>query len=129
MLIDWHVHINDPKYMGPPYWRHPVPMTMEHALAAHALAGLDPGDGALAHVVIKAIGVAILDPKTLDGAQLLTPRRTSVLQRLLVGHRHPRVPFRGLGLETFDHLNRAAVAGLGRIALIAGAGSRRDGQN
>ena len=41
MLIDWQVHINDPKYMGPPYWRHPVPMTLEHALATHELAGLD----------------------------------------------------------------------------------------
>jgi predicted TIM-barrel fold metal-dependent hydrolase len=41
MLIDWHVHINDPKYMGPPWWQHAVPMTIEHALAAHKLAGLD----------------------------------------------------------------------------------------
>jgi len=41
LLIDWHVHINDPKYLGPPYWRHPVPMSVEHALAAHELAGLD----------------------------------------------------------------------------------------
>ncbi len=41
MLIDWHVHINDPKYMGPPYWQNPVPMTLEHALAAHELASLD----------------------------------------------------------------------------------------
>ena len=41
MLIDWHVHINDPKYMGPPWWQHPVPMTIDHALDAHKLAGLD----------------------------------------------------------------------------------------
>jgi hypothetical protein len=34
MLIDWHVHINDPKYMGPKWWKHPVPMTLEHALDA-----------------------------------------------------------------------------------------------
>jgi hypothetical protein len=30
--------------------------------AAHALAGLDAGDGAFAEIVIAAIGVAILDP-------------------------------------------------------------------
>jgi Predicted metal-dependent hydrolase of the TIM-barrel fold len=41
MLIDWHVHINDPKYMGPKWWKHPVPMTVEHALDAHRLVGLD----------------------------------------------------------------------------------------
>jgi len=41
LLIDWHVHINDPNYLGPPYWRRPVPMSVEHALAAHELAGLD----------------------------------------------------------------------------------------
>ena len=41
MLIDWHVHINDPKYMDAKWWRHPVPMTAEHALAAHSLVGLD----------------------------------------------------------------------------------------
>ena len=41
MLIDWHVHINDPKYMGPRWWKHPVPMTVEHALDAHRLVGLD----------------------------------------------------------------------------------------
>jgi phosphoribosyl-AMP cyclohydrolase len=41
MLIDWHVHINDPKYMGPKWWKHPVPMTVEHALDAHSLVGLD----------------------------------------------------------------------------------------
>src|ERR1700682_3669509 len=41
VLIDWHVHINDPKYMGPQWWPHPVPMTLEHALAAHRLVGLD----------------------------------------------------------------------------------------
>lgn len=41
MLIDWHVHINDPKYMGPPHWKHPVPMTLENALDAHRLIGLD----------------------------------------------------------------------------------------
>ena len=41
MRIDWHVHINDPKYMGPPWWRHPVPMSLENALEAHKLAALD----------------------------------------------------------------------------------------
>ena len=41
MLIDWHVHINDPKFIGKPWWPVPVPMTMEDALKAHALAGLD----------------------------------------------------------------------------------------
>jgi predicted TIM-barrel fold metal-dependent hydrolase len=41
VLIDWHVHINDPKYMGPQWWPNPVPMTLEHALAAHRLVGLD----------------------------------------------------------------------------------------
>ena len=41
MRIDWHVHINDPKYMGPPWWRYPVPMSVENALAAHELAALD----------------------------------------------------------------------------------------
>ncbi|MGB7042205.1 MAG: amidohydrolase family protein, partial [Xanthobacteraceae bacterium] len=41
MLIDWHVHINDPKYMGTKWWGHPVPMTVEHALEAHELIGLD----------------------------------------------------------------------------------------
>jgi hypothetical protein len=41
MLIDWHVHINDPKYMGPKWWKHPVPMTVAHALDAHRLVGLD----------------------------------------------------------------------------------------
>ena len=41
MLIDWHVHINDPKYIGPPHWPVPVPMSMQHALDAHELAGLD----------------------------------------------------------------------------------------
>lgn len=30
--------------------------------AAHAFAGIDPGDGALPQPVIQAIGVAILDP-------------------------------------------------------------------
>jgi predicted TIM-barrel fold metal-dependent hydrolase len=41
MLIDWHVHINDPKYMGAKWWRNPVPMTLENALDAHNLIGLD----------------------------------------------------------------------------------------
>ena len=41
MLIDWHVHINDPKFSRPPWWITPVPMTVENALAAHALIGLD----------------------------------------------------------------------------------------
>jgi hypothetical protein len=33
-------------------------------------------------------------------------------QRLLIGHRHPVVPLRSLGLEAFDRLDRIAVAGL-----------------
>ena len=41
MLIDWHVHINDPKYLGKPWWPVEVPMTMEHALETHRVAGLD----------------------------------------------------------------------------------------
>src|SRR5262249_40452669 len=41
MRIDWHVHINDPKYAGLPWWPHPVPMSLENALEAHRLAGLD----------------------------------------------------------------------------------------
>ena len=41
MLIDWHTHINDPKYIGPPWWPIPVPMTVEDVLEAHRLAGLD----------------------------------------------------------------------------------------
>src|SRR5260370_19176127 len=41
MRIDWHVHINDPKYAGLPWWQHPVPMSLENALEAHRLAGLD----------------------------------------------------------------------------------------
>jgi aminocarboxymuconate-semialdehyde decarboxylase len=41
LLIDWHVHINDPKFSVPPWWNSPVPMTVENALAAHALIGLD----------------------------------------------------------------------------------------
>ena len=41
MLIDWHVHINDPKYMGSRWWKHPVPMRVDHALDAHCLVGLD----------------------------------------------------------------------------------------
>src|SRR5258708_34767413 len=41
MRIDWHVHINDPKYTGLPWWQHPVPMSLENALEAHRLAGLD----------------------------------------------------------------------------------------
>ena len=41
MLIDWHVHINDPKFIGRPWWPFPVPMTLENALDAHALIGLD----------------------------------------------------------------------------------------
>jgi hypothetical protein len=41
MLIDWHVHINDPKYMGSRWWKHAVPMRVDHALDAHRLVGLD----------------------------------------------------------------------------------------
>ena len=41
MLIDWHVHVNDPKYIGPPWWPVPVPMTVENAIEAHQLVGLD----------------------------------------------------------------------------------------
>ena len=41
MRIDWHVHINDPKYIGLPWWQHPVPMSLENALEAHRLAELD----------------------------------------------------------------------------------------
>jgi aminocarboxymuconate-semialdehyde decarboxylase len=41
LLIDWHVHVNDPKYIGPPWWPVPVPMTVENAIEAHQLIGLD----------------------------------------------------------------------------------------
>jgi predicted TIM-barrel fold metal-dependent hydrolase len=41
VLIDWHVHITDPKFLGPPWWSHTVPMTPQDALDAHALIGLD----------------------------------------------------------------------------------------
>ena len=41
MLIDWHVHVNDPKYIGPPWWPVPVPMTVDNAIEAHQLIGLD----------------------------------------------------------------------------------------
>lgn len=41
MLVDWHVHVNDPQYMGEKWWRHPVPMTLENALDAHSAIGLD----------------------------------------------------------------------------------------
>jgi hypothetical protein len=41
VLIDWHVHINDPKFIGKPWWPVPVPMTLDNALEAHALVGLD----------------------------------------------------------------------------------------
>jgi hypothetical protein len=41
MRIDWHVHTNDPKYTGLPWWQHPVPMSLENALEARRLAGLD----------------------------------------------------------------------------------------
>src|SRR4051812_22306938 len=92
--------------------------------AAHALAGIEPRDGALAEAVIEAIGVAVLDPQPLRRAQLITLRRLSILHRLLVGDVQPLVPLRGLGLEAFHHLERVAVAGLFRIALIAGMGDR-----
>jgi hypothetical protein len=29
MRIDWHIHLNDSKYMGPKWWKRPVPMTLE----------------------------------------------------------------------------------------------------
>jgi predicted TIM-barrel fold metal-dependent hydrolase len=41
VLIDWHVHINDPRFIGQPWWPVPVPMTLQNALDAHALIGLD----------------------------------------------------------------------------------------
>jgi aminocarboxymuconate-semialdehyde decarboxylase len=41
LLIDWHVHVNDPKYIGPPWWPVPVPMTVDNAIEAHQLIGLD----------------------------------------------------------------------------------------
>jgi hypothetical protein len=56
---------------------------------------------------------------------LLALLRHRVLQRLLIGDIHPLVPLCGLGLEAFDHLGSAAVAGLVGIARIAGMGGRR----
>ena len=41
MLIDWHTHIHDPKDQANPFWQGRCPMTLEHVLAAHELAGLD----------------------------------------------------------------------------------------
>src|ERR1700738_1469968 len=74
--------------------------------------------------VIQAIGVAILNPWALHRAQLVVLLRHGVLEGLLVGNRHPLVPLLGLGLEALDHLIGVAVAGLGRIAMIAGMGGR-----
>ena len=93
--------------------------------AAHAFAGIDAGDGALAHAVIQAIGVAILDPEPLRRAELVVLLRARILQRLLIGDRHPLVPLRGLGLEAIDHLGGVAVAGLVGIALRRRRGRRR----
>ena len=39
--------------------------------AAQAFAGIDAGNGALAHAVVEAVGVAVLDPEPLRGAQLI----------------------------------------------------------
>src|ERR1700682_2578655 len=39
--------------------------------AAHAFAGIEPRDGALAETVIQAISVAVLDPQPLRRAQLI----------------------------------------------------------
>src|SRR5258705_599096 len=66
--------------------------------AAHAFAGIEPRDGALAQAVIKAVGVAVLDPQPLRRAQLIALRRHCILHRLLVGDVQPLVPLRGLGL-------------------------------
>ena len=41
MLIDWHVHINDPKFTATRSGQFRCPMTPENALAAHQLIGLD----------------------------------------------------------------------------------------
>jgi aminocarboxymuconate-semialdehyde decarboxylase len=41
LLIDWHTHIHDPEDQAKPFWRGRCPMTLENALAAHALVGLD----------------------------------------------------------------------------------------
>jgi aminocarboxymuconate-semialdehyde decarboxylase len=41
LLIDWHTHIHDPKDQANPFWQGRCPMTLEHVLAAHELAGLD----------------------------------------------------------------------------------------
>ena len=94
--------------------------------AAHAFAGIEPRDGALAHPVIQAIGVAVLDPQPLRRAQLIALRATCILHRLLIGDVQPLVPLRGLGLETFHHLERVAVAGLFGFALIAGMDDRHE---
>jgi hypothetical protein len=35
---DWHVHVNDPKYLGLPWWQYPDPVSVENALVAQELA-------------------------------------------------------------------------------------------
>jgi hypothetical protein len=56
--------------------------------AANALAGVDAGDRALAQPVIEAIGVAILNPEPLRGAELIVllwARR--ILEVIRLSHR------------------------------------------
>ena len=95
---------------------------------AHAFTGVDPRDRALAQAVIQAIGIATLYPQALRGTQLLALPRHCILESLPVGDCHPSVPLRGPGLEAFDHLECIAVAGLGRVVLIAGTRSRCQNQ-
>src|ERR1035441_9454289 len=84
----------------------------------HAIAGFDAGDGALAEVVIQAIGVAILDPQPLRRAQLLALLALGVFERLLIGNGHALVPLRRLRLQALHDFVGAAVAMLLGLALL-----------
>ena len=81
-----------------------------------------PGGG-FEGLAIKGEGTDVCDWLTSKGITCVL-LRYRVLQRLLIGNGHPLVPLRGLRLEALDHLERITVAGLGGIALIAGAGKR-----
>ncbi len=41
MIIDWHMHVHDPKDAEHPRWKGRCPMTLERVLEAHAQTGLD----------------------------------------------------------------------------------------
>ena len=78
--------------------------------AAHAFRRRDAADRALARRVIGAVGVAVLHPETLGGAQLFALRSRPRLQELLIGVVEPLVPDLGLAGEAVDDLVGVAVA-------------------